>query len=337
MDIAEYEKLLLQLSELDNSEIGEMRIGFGKFFGTSYSTVAICNPGYARWALSLTAPEHPDMLEFQSFLRQRTEITDQLERLDKQHKDKLKQLLHEQHVRDVRHREEVLKERMRTSRGDQLLSLTDDIGLFQQGVLVHLPLKSLLAIPSVCVTLRDAVAATGEWKKIVATAMARLRETLVPPPALGPQGMRLSSTRREDHDRMVRSFFGIKCRWWTTNPICFNSSGRLVGFEEHNHMGRVARQNQELYLNLRNEVRLAIKDWTAKRNAVRKHADDMNDRVLDAAKKLCISNKRVKDAMESVIKFHTKNAIAVDAKVAAVPAGGNVLDDWKAFASMKHE
>mgnify|MGYP001250199643 CR=1 FL=1 len=253
---------LSAIQQLDETS-GTTRLDFGKHAGYTYSEIATRDEQYCQWVRELSNATGR-MARFQSYLTRRWEVeapirmVKEVDRLNierKFKKDSLKRKRESEEHRQkmAKARADVLKERMRTSSGTQLVGLSGNIELFEEQVLKRLQLTDLLNIPSVCRSMRDTTHGRGEeWLKIASSAMASRSSLLVAP------------TQKNRHDEAVKRFFGFPINW-ILPTICYNSV-KLCGFDNYIKLKRVMDDLQRTsYARMRNEVRLAIKDWKTKR------------------------------------------------------------------------
>ena len=238
-------------------------------------------------------------------------------------RDKIRANIKEAAEQMMQNEEEVLRERMRTSRGDQLINMTNDVGLFQSKFLSQLPLDCLLVLPAVCTALRDATTGTEEWPKIVATAMARIRTPLAISSGKNTASRALE-TMKKKHDERVRKYFGVTCRWWITHPIVFASDRRLTGLDELKHLGSVAKLRAGEYRELRDTLAQLFQMWRQQRR--------YSEFSLDEARKRHNTVVALRASVGRVLEFHDSNRITTGL-VRVIPARDTkAFKDWLDFA-----
>jgi len=233
-----------------------------------------------------------------------------------------------------------LAERKRTSRGEQLLSLTHDTGFFKDAILRLLPLETLLRLPLACKQLRDSTNGLDEWYLLVITAIVerkdmllrRLNDYRADPYWLGDKRLRALSERDRRHDLAVRRFFGLPLRWDV--PTMYTVGSVVIGLKENRAAAVLA--NGTLYANLRNEIRMAINDRKKKKRAVEKSIEEFTDDVDTKAVPLIAAGKRLQIAINTMTDINKVHGLGERVKVHDCYSGGFVaseLKDWEYFAT----
>lgn len=329
---ADAEAAITALKELDETT-GTTLLLFGKFHHQTYAKVAAENPSYCHWARSQIFPSG-GLADFKMYADRRWELETPLrqmrdiDRLNMQRVEREKELkrkaeAEEERRRQVKARKELLDERMRTSRGEQLIGLAALTDLFDI-VLGHLPLFELLNLPRVCNALRNSTSYSrgDQWMRIVAVAMAKERSRVQQVEKGYDKKVKLLR-----HDEAVERFFHIPVAW-NVGAITF-SGGELHGFDQHLQLKKLMASQCDYYLKTRNEVRLAIQDLKTKRRQFNDQVEKMVD--LDKPfKKLVASNARAKNAINAASGFFALHKI----KPTTLPADASNPDlpNWEKFA-----
>jgi hypothetical protein len=205
---------------------------------------------------------------------------------------------------------ELLKERMRTSRGDQLIGLSCVEGLFEQYILQPLSVKDLLCLSMTCRALRQATRGMGDpWFYMVAQKVLARKDKFA---------MMFSA----DGDWDIKRFFGIPLKWNMRN---LNDGLRLKKTMDHG--GRA------IYESLRKDVRAASRNWTTQKRVFSEGMDDLEctqanfDRLTDA-------KVRLRSAIAEMTRYLTNNDISIT--TFSVPYSDAPADCWRTFANDNH-
>lgn len=331
------------LNELD-AVAGKGVLNIGRHAGKTFVQVSTYHPDYANWTSKVVSKSKDEsIINFKKYLFTRwMMVQDACGELNYAEIHELRQRLHEERIRHQRSCEAVLNERLRTSKAEQLLSLTNDVMFFQENILGHLEIEDILHISSVCVALRAVTVDDEGWPEVVARGMARHRRTLHSPPGTTP-ALKLCwskdtgclRTRRDLHDKRARAFFGVPFSFWKLAPIEFDAEGNLLGFAEHRDLGALVKQEFPSYNRMWNEVRLSVSDWQKKSNAVRRLANSFaTNSVSDAALKLCNANTRLRAALKAVTTFHAVHQIRTSPMLKFPPDAASVeFELWRRLSN----
>ena len=309
------------IQELDETS-GTTLVGFGKHRSRSYHWVLEHDEGYVDFVSSCKEPS-PQLEKFQLWLRRREELFLPIKRRRKAERQFLQEQALELSRRAAQKKAELLKERMRTSRGDQLIGLSCVEGLFEQYILQPLSVKDLLCLSMTCRALRQATRGMGEpWFYMVAQkVLSRKHET---------EHAATTQQRRDfappclflDRDWDIKRFFGIPVKWKMRN---LNNGLRLKKTMAHG--GRA------IYESLRKDVRSASRNWTTQKRIFSEGMDDLEctqanfDRLTDA-------KVRLRSAIAEMTRYLTNNDISMT--TFSVPYSDAPADCWRTVANDNH-
>lgn len=304
-------KAMQEIQELDKTS-GATLMGFGKYSSRSYHWVVEEDERYAKYLSDCSRPS-PQLETFQLWLHRREELLRPIKRRRKAERELLQEQALELSRRAVQEKAELLKKRMRTSRGDQLIGLSCVEGLFEQYILQPLSVKDLLCLSTTCRALRQATRGMGDpWFYMVAEKhMRRPRTTqeeiqISPSYGLGP-------------DWDIKRFFGIPRKWNMRN---LNEGLRLKKIMTHG--GRA------IYESLRKDVRAASRNWTTQKRIFSEDMDNLEctqanfDRLTDA-------KVRLRSAIAEMTRYLTNNDISIT--TFSVPYSDASADCWRSFAN----
>jgi hypothetical protein len=320
------------LQALDESE-GATLLDFGRYENElTYAQAAKSDPNWANWAE--TEPDARKKLKpFQDFLLRRRELVRPLgvftkkeeQDLEKQRREAAEQAetIRKAAVERVNEERRVtLVERKRTSRGSQLIGLSDDINLFHLCILERLSLRDLLRIPCVCRMLQIGTSGCSDWPALVISAMVKRRA------ALNPQ-----NGHQARHDSAVCRFFCIPLGW-KMRSITQGANGAPLGVEDYRRLSHLAKlTGVGSYAMMRNEVRLSIQYWKKKRALFKTATDNMADNLGPLATKLFESSNRVKLAVGAIRSFHATHVIMTDSILFERDFLPSEVQDWERFST----
>lgn len=313
------------IEELD-ADMGDALIPVGRHAGARYTAVVNSDMAYCGW-VRVNVIQGP-LENFRRYIDRRWALGAPLRQLQLQDRQELQgaerdqRLAREREKEDMRQRkaqerEDLLRVRKSTARGEQLVWLSAISDLFDAFVLGRLPLADVLKLPRVCVALRDNTSSRGEqWMRVVAQAMARRAGRLVSAAKLAP------------HDLAAKRFFRLAPAWKLPSVRLFN--GQLCGVDEHLRLWGVMGSEREAHAKIRNEVRLALQDWRKKVGAFDRQARKMGDLDKQYAK-LVEATARAKNAISAASGFFARHTIELPFAIAAFDAAA--LPDWEKFAT----
>lgn len=314
MDFGYDEVMAMQdIQELDQTS-GTTLVGFGKYRSRSYHWVIEHDEGYVDFVISCKEPS-PQLEKLQLWLRRREELLVPIKRRRKAEHQFLQEQALELSRRAAQKKAELLKERMRTSRGDQLVGLSCVEGLFEQYILQPLAVKDLLCLSMTCRALRQATCGMGDpWFYMVAEKYMRRPRTAAEELCFVP-----GSSTTQLH---IKRFFGIPLKWNMRN---LNDGLRLKKTMAHG--GRA------IYEGLRKDVRAASRNWTTQKRIFSEGMDDLEctqanfDRLTDA-------KVRLRSAIAEMTRYLTNNDISIT--TFSVPYSDAPADCWRTFANDNH-
>tara|TARA_B110000037_G_scaffold67504_1_gene81920 strand:+ start:3830 stop:4870 length:1041 start_codon:yes stop_codon:yes gene_type:complete len=302
------------IQELDETS-GTTLVGFGKHRSRSYHWVLEHDEGYVDFVSSCKEPS-PQLEKFQLWLRRREELFLPIKRRRKAERQFLQEQALELSRRAAQKKAELLKERMRTSRGDQLIGLSCVEGLFEQYILQPLSVKDLLCLSMTCRALRQATRGLGDpWFYMVAEKHMRRPRTT-------QEEIQISPSYGFGPDWDIKRFFGIPLKWNMRN---LNDGLRLKKTMAHG--GRA------IYESLRKDVRSASRNWTTQKRIFSEGMDDLEctqanfDRLTDA-------KVRLRSAIAEMTRYLTNNDISIT--TFSVPYSDAPADCWRTFANDNH-
>ena len=301
-------KAMQDIQELDETS-GTTLVGFGKYRSRSYHWVVEQDENYVEFVSDCKEPS-PPLKRFQLWLRRREELLLPIKRRRKAEHQFLREQALELSRRAAQKKAELLKERMRTSRGDQLIGLSCVEGLFEQYILQPLSVKDLLCLSMTCRALRQATRGMGDpWFYMVAQKVLARKDKFA---------MMFSA----DGDWDIKRFFGIPLKWNMRN---LNDGLRLKKTMDHG--GRA------IYESLRKDVRAASRNWTTQKRVFSEGMDDLEctqanfDRLTDA-------KVRLRSAIAEMTRYLTNNDISIT--TFSVPYSDAPADCWRTFANDNH-
>ena len=302
------------LQELDRVA-GSNVLSFGKHIGKTFKDVTFLDRGYCSWAVSLV-DARGQMMKFQSYLSRRADV--QLQEAIRCHTAEMQRTQAREMKARLRKkaRADLLAERMRTARGDQLVGMTDDACFFELQILRRLPLQTLLRLPLVCRRLRDSTNGRGEpWFRAVNSAVCAHERREVR--AAKESGAEVESIR-ERCARATMRLFKIPSGW---------ALAPINTFKKRYDLMVVAKAHRDEYEGLRRAVRSSILKW--KRES-RSHSDSVRrmDGISESAAELAASVASLRSATAEALEFFRVRGIKTN-----MPPGldAGTVARWEAF------
>lgn len=203
-----------------------------------------------------------------------------------------------------------------------MLSLTNDTGFFNEFVLECLSLEELLRLPCVCKQLRNNTNSLGTWYSLLLEAMIRRRRL-----------MRRCVTATQ-HDNAVKLFFGIPMGWKIPPLSKSKVDGKsyFYGIAEIKVAALAA--NGPIYKDLRNEIQLAIDDYTKNKCALQNSIDGMMGSDITLKASLLVDSEiRVRSAANAMIAYNSTVCDEIRMHPCSVfKFEANEFTKWAAFA-----
>ena len=298
---------LNQRYELDELQ-GTTVVCFGKYRGTHQFRQVVSPEGdraYCEWVRNTEESQNrdpnPQFQRFRKYLVRRHELNSIIEQVSEEKRrgvERMREEEREKHrvaaaealQREAELREEILKERMSTSLGSQLLSLADDSLFFHSEILQYLDLNDIMNLPLVCSDLSHSTWKHGDWLRVIALAMARRRG---------------GSDNVMRQDSALRAHFGIPTKWKV--PCIRLFEGNLQGFAEHMHAKKIMETFGQSYGSIRKELGIALRSRKKRTGAMAGINSTFDILTIQKANNLTVvaTERVVKAIHEAILFFRT--------------------------------